>query len=191
MHVIFLSSLSAAAKKPAKRKIPKAQLKKMQDGLKKYRAEMDTLREKAAKKAKITTKQYAAYLEALRSPECIAEGRTAGLKAAEIAKITPEKYKAFTKEYKSLRDAYKANKSKSTSSVMFSADEGADDEVKVSDETQKLLDEQFQLGNVLNVLQSDEFYEWYVGDFSSWLSDEESAPSADAIVKWLSDKLKA
>ena len=191
MRVIFLDSVSAAAKKPAKRKMPKSHIKKMQDGLKKYRAEMDKLREKASKKAKITPKQYKAYLEALRSPECIAEGRTAGLKAAEIAKITPEKYKVFTKEYKSLRDEYKANKSKSTSSVMFSADNDTEDEVKVSDDTQKLLEEQFQLGNVLNVLQSDEFYDWYAGDFSSWLSEEEGAPSADAIVKWISDKLKA
>ena len=111
------------------KKMPAAQIKKMQEGLKKYRAEMDKLRDKAAKQAKITPNQYKKYLEAMRSPECMAEGRLAGVKAAEVAKISEAKYKAFTKAYKKLRDEYKAKKAESKSSVSLSM--AADKEQKV------------------------------------------------------------
>jgi hypothetical protein len=193
MRVIYIDSLSKAVA-PKKKAIPKAQLKKMQDGLKRYRAEMDKLREKAAKQAKITTAQYKKYLTALRSPECIAEGRTAGVKAAELAGISLAKYKAFTKAYKALRDVHKAKKGKATASSMLADDAAAepqDQEVQLSDESQKLLEQQFDLSTILNVMQSDEFYDWYAGDFSSWLASEDNAPSADAIVSWLSQKLSA
>jgi hypothetical protein len=251
MNIVFTNITTSAGK--AKRKIPAAQLKKMQQGLKKYRAEMDKLRDKAAKKAKITPAQYKKYLAAMRSPECIAEGRLAGVKAAEIAKISDAKYKAFTKAYRELRAEYKDKKSESKSSVMeagletqlrlslkkvysaiqfmrkkFSAakSDGERDDLRnklksfkqyynklysklngtpyyavanskmfaedaeVSSETEELLNKQYDLSSLLNLVQSDKFYDWYAGPFSSWLAEEEGAPSDDEIVKWAAKSLE-
>ena len=239
-----------------KKKMPAAQLKKMQEGLKKYRAEMDKLRDKAAKQAKITPTQYKKYLEAMRSPECMAEGRLAGVKAAEVAKISVAKYKAFTKAYKKFRDEYKAKKAESKSSVSLSmaadkeqkvrmtlkkvyaaiqslrkrfhaaksesdrnilrqkmdgfklhynklysmlngtpyyhvaSDMTASEEAEVSDATQSLLEKTFDLATFLNLVQSDKFYDWYAGPFSSWLAEEEGAPNDDQIVEWVAKNLE-
>jgi hypothetical protein len=268
-----LTTISAAAKtKPkakAKRKIPAAQLKKMQTGLRKYRAEMAKLREKAAKAAKITPRQYEAYLEALQSDECASEGRLAGVKAAEIAKISDAKYKAFTKAYREAKQAYKDEKAESRSANedpkkaikervkakmakiaaliktlreafhkaksessrnlcrhkidsaerdfnrLYSAlhgrpyyavasDEAAPSqapapetaqkeapasspeksagEAKVSSANDALLNKQHTVAEILNLIQSDEFFEWYSGPFNSWLAEEKDAPTDDKIV---------
>lgn len=196
-----------AAKKGSK--MPAAQLKKMQDGLKKYRAQMDKLRSQAAKTAKITPAQFKKYLAAMKSPECMVEGRLAGVAAAEKAGITDAKFKAFTKAYKKLRDDHKAKKSESKSSVTMADDEqaelettpaaaepkaeseeGATEEAEVSDETQELLEKTFDVATFLNLIQSDKFYDWYAGPLSSWLAEEEGAPSDDKIVQWVVNNLQ-
>lgn len=110
----------ASAKAKAKSKISPEQLKKMQKGLKKYYKEMDLLREKAAKSAKISTKQFEEYKKALKSKEIKKFGRLAAVKAAEKVGITDTKFAKFSSIYKDLRDKYKENKkNKSLSGANF------------------------------------------------------------------------
>lgn len=59
----------------------------------------------------------------------------------------------------------------------------------LSPESRKLLDSSFKLSNFMNLIQGDEFFDWFSEQFSAWLADEEGAPTDDQVVEWIASHL--
>ena len=67
--------------------------------------------------------------------------------------------------------------------------ENAAPKANISPTSRKLLDSSFKLAKFMNLIQSDEFFDWFSDHFSAWLADSEGSPSDDQIVEWVAQHL--